>query len=55
MVSFEDCHDLSEQIHDSLMEIRKLECELAELDRMLDNVGDKLHSADRFTIPEIIS
>ncbi|WP_407399653.1 hypothetical protein [Anaerovibrio sp.] len=55
MVSFEDCHDLIEQIHDSLMEIRKLECEMAELDRMLDNVGNKLNSVDRFTIPEILS
>ena len=36
-----------------LMEIRKLECEMAELDRMLDNVGDKLNSVDHFIIPEI--
>jgi hypothetical protein len=35
------------------MEIRKLECEMAELDRMLDNVGDKLNSVDHFIIPEI--
>jgi len=53
LVRFEDCQDLSEQIHNSLMEIRKLECEMAELDRMLDNVGDKLNSVDHFIIPEI--
>lgn len=53
MANIEDYYDLSEQIHNSLMEIRELECEMTELDRMLENVRNNLNSVDLCSIPEI--
>ncbi len=51
MVNYEEYYALGEQIHDSLIEIRGLENELMELNRMLDNVRKTLDTVDLFQLP----
>ena len=51
MVSYEEYYALGEQIHESLIDIRGLESELIELNRMLENVRNKLDTVDLFQMP----
>jgi len=51
LVNYEEYYALGEQIHDSLIEIRGLENELMELNRMLDNVRKTLDTVDLFQLP----
>ncbi|ORU00071.1 hypothetical protein D081_1165 [Anaerovibrio sp. JC8] len=50
MVNYEEYYALGEQIHDTLIEIRGLENEMIELNKMLDSISHKLGAVDLFNM-----
>ena len=43
-MNFEEYYSLGEQIHSCLLDVRGMKDEMKQLDKMLDNIQDKLNS-----------